>query len=353
MSFLRKKKEAKPLSRRHDKRERFRHENGSSLLKELISSSHGVYNPFRTYSSDEILKATNNFNGSNIVAVEIFVWYRGMIEDRPVLIKKWKQESFSSDYIIRDIAISSMTSGHKNVLKLLGCCLEFRHLILVCEYTDKMTLPWIARPGRDNAILPWHIRLKIAKEIASAVTYLHTTFPRTIIHRDIKPDNIFLDETWNAKLSSFCHSISIPEGESCIYDADPVCGTAGYVEPDYIKSRLVTENFDVYSFGITMLSLLTGKSGVTWVDGNIIRLVNYVRHKVMNGRFTELIDTSMFDNGSEVSDHQMMQMSAFLELALRCIRFRPGEDVPKMIDVAKELKRVERSSLLNQIAEQA
>ncbi|KAJ0246727.1 Serine/threonine-protein kinase ZRK7 [Hirschfeldia incana] len=315
--------------------------NGSLLLEELIESSGGKYNPIRTFSSHQILQATDNFNWSNTICQDRFVWYKGTIENRTVLIKNYKEEpfNFGADNIYRDIAVSSMMSSHKNVLKLLGCCLEFPSPVLVCEYPENGALTYVYA-GEGIKPLAWNVRLKIVREIADAVTYLHTQFPRSIINRDLKLRNIFLEENWSAKLSSFSLSIPIPEGESGVNDM--VVGTTGYAEPEYMATGFVTENVDVYNLGSMMLSLLTGKSLINhrrYEDDSYELLPDYVEECLRQGMFTKLIDPSMGDN---VPDHSRAQMEALAELALRCVGLRPGEDKPCMIDVAKELKNIEK-----------
>ncbi|CAF2048322.1 unnamed protein product [Brassica rapa subsp. narinosa] len=108
-----------------------------------------------------------------------------------------------------------MVSGHNNFLKLLGCCLEFEYPVLVCEYAE--LIPY----NTPNLVM----LIKMAKEIAVALSYLHTAFPRTMVHMDIQPSNIFLDSNGTAKLSGFCLCVSIPEGETFVkVDADRVEG---------------------------------------------------------------------------------------------------------------------------------
>ncbi|CAN6837192.1 hypothetical protein F2Q69_00014855 [Brassica cretica] len=316
--------------------------NGSLLLEELIASSGGIYNPIPTFSSHQILQATNNLDWNSIISEDRFVWYRGMIQNRAVLIKKYQDCSlFDADNFYRDITVSSLMSSHKNVLKILGSCLEFQHPVLVCEYPENGALNCIKR-ARDGATrpFPWNARLRIAKEIAEAVTYLHTEFPRTIIHRDLKLANIFLDENLTAKLSSFSLSVLIPEGESSVNDM--VCRTSSYIEPEYLNTGLVTENVDIYSLGIIMLILLTGKSEYTSeVAVYLPVLPVYVAKLLDKGLLTELIDPSLLESG-EISEDVRMQMEAFIELAFRCVRFRAGENELHMIDVAKELKKIEK-----------
>ncbi|ESQ44303.1 hypothetical protein EUTSA_v10006097mg [Eutrema salsugineum] len=296
-------------------------ENGSSLLEELIASTGGKYNPIRMFSSHQIVTATNNFDWNYMSSVDRFVWYKGMIDNRRVLIKAYKEKQYGPDNFFRDIAVSSLMSGNKNVLKLLGCCLEFSTPVLVYEYPENGALTFTGHARESAKPLPWNVRLKIAKEIADAVTYLHTEFPKTIIHRDLKLGNVFLDENWTAKLSCFSLSISIPEGESGVYDI--VCGTTSYIEPNYLRTGLVTENVDIYSLGIIMLILLTGKSRAPLVDGYSVLLLDYVQKILERGPFTELIDPSMLNGTSDnIPDQLRQQMEAFTELALKCIKFQ-------------------------------
>uniref|UniRef100_A0A1J3DU11 Inactive serine/threonine-protein kinase n=1 Tax=Noccaea caerulescens TaxID=107243 RepID=A0A1J3DU11_NOCCA len=341
--LFRKKKKKKKKKKKEE--EIHFQKNGSLLLEELIASSGGKYNPIRMFSSSQILQATNHFDWNYVISEDRFVWFKGMIENRCVLIKKFQDCSlFDADNFYRDIAVSSLMSSHKNVLKLLGCCLEFPHPVLVCEYPENGALNCIRR-AKEGATkpFPWNVRLKIAKEIAEAVTYLHTEFPRTIIHRDLKLANVFLDENWTAKLSSFSLSVLIPEGESGV--SDTVCRTSSYIEPDYLNTGLVTENVDIYSLGIIMLILLTGKSEYTSEVAVYLPVLPVYAGKLLDqGLLTELIDPSLLESvNDDIPEHLRLQMEAFIELAFRCVRFRPGEtlNVLHMIDIARELKKIE------------
>lgn len=319
--------------------------NGSLLLEELITSSNGKYNPIRMFSSDQIIKATNNFDADRIIAKDRFTWYKGTIEERKVLIKKWEGDNVffpSPDNAYRDIAVLSMMSSHKNVLKLVGCCLEFYKPVVVCEYAEKGPLTLQLEDKDGGVPLPWTARLTIAKEIANAVAYLHSAFPRVIINRDISPQNIFLDENGTAKLSSFCLSIPIPEGKSSVIDDKVVHGIS--TDPEYNGTGIVSEKFDVYSFGVTMLFLLGGEFGLVWLSA-IIGQIGFpfapAYAEEMADQFMYVIDSSIFNGESEVS---CVQVEAFFELAMRCIRFWPGHDMFTMVDVAKELKGMENLS---------
>ncbi|KAJ4885081.1 Protein kinase superfamily protein [Raphanus sativus] len=319
--------------------------NGGILLAELIASFDGKTNPIRCFSSDQILKATNNFSETLIISSwGYFTWYRGVIEERPVSIKKWSNQNLSTfTEAYRDISVSSQMSRHKNSLKLLGCCLELELPSLVCEFAEHGPL------NRDGGLssgepLPWRVRLKIAKEIASSVAYLHTAFPETIIHRNINPTNIFVDENWNAKLSDFWFCVAIPEGE--LYVEDDVKGVIGFVDPDYYWTMKVTEKVDVYSFGVVMLVLLSGRAAVFDGPGEApMSLNDHVSEVMERGGFEEVVDKEVWrvSDGGELVGRKL-QVEAFLRLALRCVRYKKEDPVSGMIEVAKELKLIEKLS---------
>jgi hypothetical protein len=123
--------------------------NGGILLEDLIASSNGKCNPIRNFSAEEIITATNNFHSSNIMQQSDlipylgfgfvdYVMYKGYLDDRPIIVKKFTSLFYDDDiarsHAIRDMVIATQMSNHKNVLKLLGCCLEFPIPALVHEY---------------------------------------------------------------------------------------------------------------------------------------------------------------------------------------------------------------------------
>ncbi|GMN56370.1 hypothetical protein TIFTF001_025502 [Ficus carica] len=150
-------------------------------------------------------------------------------------------------------------SSHNNVLKLLGRCLELPNPMLVYEYVENKgpLNAWGRHFGCDGSSLSWKTTLKVAKDIANAVTYLHTAFPRPIIHLNIKLENVFLDKNLVAKLSNFSCSLTIPEGESVVKVEGMDELVPVFIDPVYVLEGDVSEQSDVYSFGIFLLVLLT------------------------------------------------------------------------------------------------
>ncbi|CAH8358396.1 unnamed protein product [Eruca vesicaria subsp. sativa] len=314
-------------------------ENGSILQEELIKCCNGKTNPITTYSANQILEATKNFNQSNLVGKDDcdYHYYRGTLDDdhhRLVVVKKKKAYGGSSvRKICRDISVSSMVSGHKNFLKLLGCCLEFPCPVLVCEYAESIT---VNAHHQIDPTLTWNTRLKIARDISNSLAYLHTAFSTTFIHRNVHPRNVFLDVKGVAKLGDFRNCVTIPQGESFVREYK-LEGTYGYLDPIYMSKGMITENVDVYSFGVFMLVLLSRRT--PGLDDELHP--DFLTRLVEDGRFSEVLDPVMLENIGDFAEGELCRMEAFFILSLRCIGLR-GE-VPEMMEVAKELKRIERS----------
>lgn len=211
--------------------------NGGLLLEKRISYFGGRYsNPIRNFSIQEIQRATDTFNENLIFNDDVsslYKWYKGSLEGRVIRIRKIGHTGFRGDLqiVTNEIAVATQMSSHKNALKLLGCCLETQIPILVYEFSS--CEPLAKKIFDCNEPFPWKSRLKIAYEIASVIAYLHTAFPRPIIHRDIKPSHFFLDNGSTPKLSYFGLSIALPQGETHV---EGVCGTLWYMAPEVFSS---------------------------------------------------------------------------------------------------------------------
>uniref|UniRef100_M4DDN8 Protein kinase domain-containing protein n=1 Tax=Brassica campestris TaxID=3711 RepID=M4DDN8_BRACM len=271
-------------------------ENGSMFLEQLIADCNGISNPIRMFSSDQISKATNQFDPMC-----------SLPHISPYFTCGWRRRESLQRYCL--------------FLKLIGSCLEFPLPVLVYEDLEYRALNIRGSVGsEDGPLLPWNVHLKIAKEVATAITYLHTAFPRIILHRDIKAANVFLDKNWKASLTDFSSAVTLPEG---------------YVDSYYLATGIVTEYSDVFSFGILMLVLLLGRPQLL-PDGHSdfrTSVLDYVKDLRERGEPVEF-----------GGDMRPGQMNMLLDLALRYCEER-NEDRPKMISVAKEIKLIEQASL--------
>ncbi|KAF8102161.1 hypothetical protein N665_0201s0444 [Sinapis alba] len=325
--------------------------NGSMFLQHLIADCNGISNPIRMLSSDQISEATNNFDHKCYldegINTDFFTWYKGDIEGRHYAIKRYTERLYvEEEMAYNDIVLSSRVSNHNGFLKLIGCCLEFSRPVSVFEDLDYRVLNQRGTVGCEDApLLPWHLRLKIAKDVATSITYLHTAFSRIIIHRNIKAENVLLDKNGKAKLSDFSLAVTLPEGKSWIETR--WSGTCGYVDSGYVMTRLVSEYTDVHSFGVFMLVLLMGRPPI-FVFSSGGDIAEYVKELQERGEYVVF--------GGDSNDNKPGQMKMFLELALRCCDCR-SVDKPKMIMVAKEIKLIEEkgsfdcSELLENVSE--
>ncbi|KAK2972073.1 hypothetical protein RJ640_010236 [Escallonia rubra] len=227
-------------------REKFFQQNGGLLLKQQISSNEGGVESTKIFTAEELEKATNNYAEDRIIGRGgNGTVYKGILPDKRVIaIKKSRimDESQIEPFINEMVILTQV--NHRNVVKLMGCCLESEVPLLVYEFVSNGTLSHHIHSRGGISWLSWENRLRIAAESAGALAYLHSAASKPIIHRDVKSANILLDERYTTKISDFGAS-SIGEHIS-LRDAR------------VFGSRL-TDKSDVYSFGVVLAELLTGK----------------------------------------------------------------------------------------------
>ncbi|XP_057961714.1 serine/threonine-protein kinase ZRK1-like isoform X2 [Malania oleifera] len=323
--------------------------NGAMLLKEVIASSYGKCCPIRCFFVEELKKAKDICDRGHAFKKDGFhALFKGSLQGRPICIKEYSPDANISS-VINDIVIGSWMSINKNVLKLLGCCLETEIPILVFDFAEiKGTLGLCLYGSHEPEWqpLPWKCRLRVAVDVATAVAYLHTALPTPIIHRDINLENIILDQSNSAKLYNFSLSVSIPEGETQV-KVDVVSRTYGFMAPEHITTCFLTEKADVYSFGMLLLVLLTGQKDVwrkiDWNIDDLDEVSNPAKYFVENNRLSESVDPVVLREAAGRPGMEQ-QLQDFATVALRCINLTV-EDRPTMIDAAKQLMQIEQSTL--------
>uniref|UniRef100_A0A5B7B5N7 Protein kinase domain-containing protein n=2 Tax=Davidia involucrata TaxID=16924 RepID=A0A5B7B5N7_DAVIN len=332
------------LGNKNKEREKLFLINGSRFLEKLIASPcNGRCNfSIRNFSAKELIKATNNFDELLLHACGAKS-YRGSFEGRPILVKYFYSGDtfdFGSFYYecINDIVVTFQMSHHNNVLKLLGYCLEFKYPALVYEYAGNELLSGFLYRDNESRSLSWKSRLRISKDIANTVVYLHTAFSTPIIYNNLAPSSVIVDQSGVVKLFDFSLSMPLPPGESQV-TVDCVRGKNGFLVPEYFRDGIVSEKCDVYSFGVLLLQLVAGQN--CWSD---ILTDNTIRHLdsdyVKTHELNEVVDPRILREGGGTEQDQQLQ--DFVALALRCTQ-NERDDRPEMIDVAKELRRIERS----------
>ncbi|KAK9219131.1 hypothetical protein WN943_007770 [Citrus x changshan-huyou] len=301
--------------------------NGESVLKELIRASNGKYNPYCTFSAKELEIATNNYDSEKVIMKRSFyTLYKGFCQERLISVMKFDaSKPRMYDCCINNIVYASQMI-HRCFFKLIGCCLETQIPILVFEYincgslADRIRIQHNPQPQHEPLLLTH--RLKIAKDIANAIAYLHVGFPRPVIFRDFKLSNILFNEENVAKLFDFSFSISIPEGETHVSDA--LRGTLPIFAPEYLTGNF-NEKADVFSFGVFLGELLTGLRAFDLArlneDDGYVALRDHVKKYFEEDRLNEIIDPLIMGDRSCSGKEQQLQ--AYAHLIFECVNESP------------------------------
>ncbi|GMI78371.1 wall-associated kinase 2 [Hibiscus trionum] len=310
-------------------RENFFLQNGGIILQQEFSKLKGPVSA-KIFTSEELNKATNNFHETRILGKGgQGTVYKGILQDnRVVAIKKSMISDRSQvEQFINEVVVLSRVN-HRNVVKLLGCCLETEVPLLVYEFISNGTLyQRLHCPG--NGSLSWECRLRIAAETAGALSYLHSAAYPPIIHRDVKSTNILLDEHYIAKVSDFGASRLVPLDQTQLTTL--VQGTLGYLDPEYFQSSQLTDKSDVYSFGVVLAELLTGRKALCFLMPEDERnLAMHFASALKKDRLFGIMDHHVLIEGNTT------QIKEVAMLANRCLSVR-GEERPSMKEVAMEL----------------
>ncbi|QHN89055.1 Wall-associated receptor kinase [Arachis hypogaea] len=286
-------------------KEKFFEQNGGHILVQQGEESSHV----KIFTADKLKKATNNYDEKLIIGRGGYgTVFKGVLENNTIVaIKKSKivDPGQVMQFINEVIVVSKI--NHRNVVKLLGCCLETEVPLLVYEFVSNGTLFDFIHNEKKRNHFNWKNRLRIAAEAAGALSYLHSSASIPIVHRDVKSANILLDEDYTAKVSDFGTSRFVPLDQTAL--ATMVQGTFGYLDPEYMQTSQLTEKSDVYSFGVVLAELLTGK-------------------KLFYGILNE-------ENKQEIVE--------VANITAKCLRLK-GEERPSMKEVAMELEGIRRMS---------
>ncbi|KAI3934576.1 hypothetical protein MKX01_034030 [Papaver californicum] len=314
-------------------KEKFFQQNGGLLLRQQLPSRDGVVDSTKIFTEAELKVATNNFHSSQVLGEGGFgTVYKGTLSDnRVVAIKKSnKIDKTQIEQFINEVLILTQVN-HRNVVKLLGCCLETEVPLLVYEFVSNGTLSQhIHQKGAfEKVSMSWESRLRIATETASAIGYLHSAASTPIIHRDIKSANILLDENYVAKVADFGASRLVPLDQTRVNTA--VQGTFGYVDPEYFHSGELTDKSDVYSFGVMLVELLTGEKPVCMERSEEQRsLTTYFLSLTVKNEEFKII-------AAPVDEGHLQQVRAVIEIAKKCLKWKGGER-PPMKQIAADLQ---------------
>ena len=317
------------------RKENFFKRNGGLLLQQQLSSSEVNVEKTKLFNSKELEKATDHFNVNRILGQGgQGTVYKGMLVDgRIVAVKKSKviDEAKLKEFINEVVILSQI--NHRNVVKLLGCCLETEIPLLVYEFILNGTLSHYLNGQNEEFPPTWDMRLQIANEVVGALFYLHSAASLPIYHRDIKSTNILLDDKYRAKIADFGTSRSITVDQTHLTTV--VQGTFGYLDPKYFQSSQFTDKSDVYSFGVVLVELLTGEKAISSTRTPENKsLATYFIHSMEENNLFDIIDAQA------MKDAKKEEIIAVANLAKMCLNLT-GKKRPTMKEVAMQLEAVQ------------
>ncbi|KAG5392541.1 hypothetical protein IGI04_022504 [Brassica rapa subsp. trilocularis] len=259
------------------------------------------------------------------------------IDGRSVAVKRLYDNNIKRAEQFRNEVEILTGLRHPNLVSLFGCSSkQSRELLLVYEYVANGTLAdHLHGPQANPSLLPWSTRLKIAVETASALKYLHAS---KIIHRDVKSNNILLDQNFNVKVADFGLSRLFPMDKTHVSTAPQ--GTPGYVDPDYHLCYQLSKKSDVYSFAVVLMELISSLPAVDITrTRQEINLSNMAVVKIQSHKLHEMVDPSLgFDTDTRVRE----TVIAVAELAFQCLQ--SDKDLrPCMSHVMDTLTKIENN----------
>ncbi|XP_010523517.1 PREDICTED: leucine-rich repeat receptor protein kinase EMS1-like [Tarenaya hassleriana] len=306
-----------------------------SRSKEPLSINVATFEqPLLKLSLADILQATDNFCKKNIIGDGGFgtVYKASLPSGKTVAVKKLSQVKTQGN---REFIAEMETLGkvkHPNLVSLMGYCSFREEKLLVYEYMKNGSLDhWLRNQTGILEVLDWPKRLQIATGAARGLAFLHHGSIPHIIHRDIKASNILLDNEFKPKVADFGLARLISACETHV--STDIAGTFGYIPPEYGQSGRATTKGDVYSFGVILVELVTGKepTGPDFKESEGGNLVGWVFQKINKGNAAEVLDPMVL---TRVSKPSMLRV---LQIAVLCLAETPSNR-PAMADVLKALK---------------
>ncbi|KAH7863890.1 hypothetical protein Vadar_023113 [Vaccinium darrowii] len=297
----------------------------------------------RRYTLREIEVATKGLSDESVIGKRGYgTVYRGLLGDNTIVaVKNLFNDSGQAEKEFQvEVAVIGRVK-HKNLVRLLGYCAEGAYRMLVYEYVENGNLDyWLHRDVGLISPLTWNIRMDIILGTAKGLAYLHDSLEPKVIHRDIKSSNILLDRQWKPKVSDFGLAKLLCSENTHV--TTRVMGTDGYVAPEYTWTGMLNEMCDVYSFGIVVMEIISGRLPVdnSRLKGQV-NLIDWFKKMVENQNFTEVVDPELSEMPA------LKALKQVLLVALLCVDPNASErpkmrHVIRMLEAANQLDRHEK-----------
>ncbi|KAK4858483.1 hypothetical protein QYF36_017135 [Acer negundo] len=252
------------------------------------------------YDFGTIQAATNGFSTDNKLGEGGFgEVYKGVLSSgQEIAVKRLSSSSGQGTEEFKNEVVLVAKLQHRNLVRLLGFCLEGQEKILVYEFVPNKSLDYFLFDLEKQGQLDWTRRYKIIGGIARGILYLHEDSRLRIIHRDLKASNVLLDGDMNPKISDFgmARIVGVDQSQA---NTNRIVGTYGYMSPEYAMHGQFSVKSDVFSFGVLVLEIITGKKNSNFyqTDG-AADLLSYVWKHWRDGTPAEVLDTNLTDSYS-------------------------------------------------------
>ncbi|XP_052162040.1 cysteine-rich receptor-like protein kinase 10 [Oryza glaberrima] len=273
--------------------------------------------------------ATDNFHKSKKIGEGGFgEVYKGLLSGQEVAVKRMAKDSHQGLQELKNELILVAKLHHKNLVRLVGFCLEKGERLLVYEYMPNKSLDTLLFDTEQKKRLDWATRFKIIEGTAWGLQYLHQDSQKRIIHRDMKASNILLDADMNPKIGDFGLAKLFAQDQTREVTSR-IAGTFGYISPEYVMCGQYSTKSDVFSFGILVIEIVTGQrrnSGPYFSEQNGVDILSIVWRHWEEGTTAEIIDHSLERNYNEA------EVVKCVNIGLLCVQQNPV-DRPTMADV--------------------
>ncbi|XP_030461602.2 G-type lectin S-receptor-like serine/threonine-protein kinase At1g34300 [Syzygium oleosum] len=270
--------------------------------------------------------------------------YRGVLTNRTVVAVKQLEGIEQGEKQFRMEVATISSTHHLNLVRLIGFCSEGRHRLLVYEFMKNGSLDDFLFTSEENSgkLLNWEQRFKIALGTARGITYLHEECRDCIVHCDIKPENILLDENYNAKVSDFGLAKLINAKDHRYRTLTSLRGTRGYLAPEWLANLPITSKSDIYSYGMVLLEIVSGRRNFdVSVETNNKKFSMWAYEEFEKSNAENIIDKRLFGADQDLNMEQVMRA---IQICFWCIQEQPSHrptmgKILQMLDGITEIER--------------
>uniref|UniRef100_A0ACD5V1V0 Uncharacterized protein n=1 Tax=Avena sativa TaxID=4498 RepID=A0ACD5V1V0_AVESA len=265
--------------------------------------------------------ATDNFSERNKLGEGGFgSVYKGVLsEGQEIAVKRLSQTSTQGIEELKTELVLVAKLQHKNLVRLVGVCLEGQEKLLVYEYMPNRSLDTVLFDSEKRRDLDWRKRVRIVNGVARGLQYLHEDSQLRIVHRDLKASNVLLDSDCSPKISDFGLAKLFGWDQSQAVTSH-IAGTYGYMAPEYAMRGQYSVKSDAFSFGVLLLEIVTGRKNSSFADSErSIDLLSLVWEHWSTGTVEELADPSL---GGRTPGGQMLKL---VNIGLLCVQDNPAD----------------------------